>query len=143
MIKLRKEDQQIIREALLKIAAFTGEDIPFGMLAKLPGATTAKPKPKMPGKGKQLKRRSSRSRDAAGLVGKRTPIYGIYKGKRFDGFLLKDGTIEYNGYIYASPSAAALDCLPESRPTVNGWIFWKFASTDATLAEFHDFYNAG
>ncbi|MFA5688929.1 MAG: hypothetical protein WC959_07260 [Kiritimatiellales bacterium] len=46
-----------------------------------------------------------------------------YKGKTYEAVVFADGTIQYGGKIYNSPSSAAMAVV--NHP-VNGWTFWSF-----------------
>lgn len=60
------------------------------------------------------------------LKGKATTLYAKFKGKEMEATVTTDGTIEYKGKTYTSPSvAAAIAC---ERKTCNGWTFWRLES---------------
>ncbi len=82
--------------------------------------TKAKPK-----KG----RKPSRARKAAlaPYVTQRFKVRAVHKGKRYEASVRRDGTINYNGAIYTSPSAAGRAALGRG---VNGWRFWRFRNED-------------
>ena len=56
-----------------------------------------------------------------GLVRRRMPLYGTYKGREARAMLTPAGSIIFKGKKYLTPTAAALKVV--TRKTVNGWIF--------------------
>jgi len=59
----------------------------------------------------------------AGIVDRRLPLRGKYKGKMYRATLRRDGYISYAGKLYESPSSAAIRVVKRS---ANGWHFWQF-----------------
>lgn len=59
----------------------------------------------------------------AGLVARRMPLHGVYKGEAYKATLLKDGHVSYGGQKYESPTAAARAVVGRQ---VNGWRFWQY-----------------
>ena len=59
----------------------------------------------------------------AGLVGKRLPLKGNYKGRQFRASLRQDGYISYRGKLFANPSAAARKACGRG---MQGWSFWHY-----------------
>ena len=51
------------------------------------------------------------------------PVFRRYKGKLYNGQLLKGWRIEMNGKVYSSPSAAAVHI---SGHPENGWRLWRY-----------------
>ncbi|MDR3608949.1 MAG: hypothetical protein P4L27_00120 [Ignavibacteriaceae bacterium] len=60
----------------------------------------------------------------AGLLNKRMPLRGSYKGKLFHATLRKDGTFSHKNQSYPSPTAAAVAVT--GGKVINGRTFWKF-----------------
>ena len=50
-------------------------------------------------------------------------IFRRYKGKLYEGLLLRGSKVEYNGKVYDSPSAAAV--FISGHPE-NGWRMWRY-----------------
>ena len=75
------------------------------------------------------KRRRAKTKDTkgsvvlAGLVTRRIPLKGYYKGYEYSATLRVNGKIYYDGDLYESPTAAAKTV---TNRTVNGWVFWKY-----------------
>lgn len=59
----------------------------------------------------------------AGIVERRLPLMGRYKGKVYRATLRKDGYISFKGRLYDSPSAAAKRVIKHA---ANGWAFWHY-----------------
>lgn len=74
----------------------------------------------------------------AGLISAPAELHGRYRGEVYRAVLRPDGTIEYAGDIYKSPSIAAAHIRlavmgpREGRPypPTNGWAFWSMAKDD-------------
>jgi hypothetical protein len=60
-----------------------------------------------------------------GLLPKRLPLRGWYKGKEYRASLRKDGQIQYDGQLFDSPTGAAKKVVGR---VVNGWTFWHYKS---------------
>ncbi len=54
---------------------------------------------------------------------KRFKIRTTYKGESFEAFVRKDGTINYKGVIYNSPTMAGKTVFGRN---VNGWYIWRY-----------------
>ena len=70
----------------------------------------------------------------AGRLNAPVDIFGIYNGKRVDGRILRNGSIQVAGVEYSSPSVAAgvgiTKATGRTTPgrnyfSVNGWKFWR------------------
>jgi len=72
--------------------------------------------------GKKKKTSRKAKNPLAPYVTKRFPIRGIYKGKTYKASVRSDGTIQYDGKIYNSPSGSARAARKQQ---TNGWTFWK------------------
>lgn len=73
----------------------------------------------------------------AGIVNKRIPLRGSYKGKKFNATLRKDGTFSHKNKIYPSPSAAAKAVT--GRKVMNGRWFWKFKNKNGKWVRLNQF----
>ena len=72
------------------------------------------------------KKAKSRQRDEIPLapyVKKRFQIRRLFKGKLFKASVRKNGTINFNGTIYNTPSGASTAAINRS---ANGWYFWRY-----------------
>jgi len=75
---------------------------------------------------RRLRSQAKKGRTAAvfaGLSERRVSLRATYKGRRYRASLRKNGTIGFNGKVYASPSAAAMRIV---KRRVNGLWFWRF-----------------
>lgn len=63
-----------------------------------------------------------------------TQLRAIYKGKVYEA-MIADGGIQFNGELYASPSAAA---IAVTQNNVNGWRFWQLQK-DGTWITLDDY----
>lgn len=75
---------------------------------------------------RQRVRRKARGKGTlslAGVVGKKLPLKGAYKGRQFRASLRQDGYISFRGKRYASPSAAAKKACGRE---MGGWSFWRY-----------------
>ncbi|OGP56846.1 MAG: hypothetical protein A2V67_18315 [Deltaproteobacteria bacterium RBG_13_61_14] len=75
--------------------------------------------------GKRPKEKKKRKREAvlSRYTNKWFKIYADYKGKRYWAKVPKDGTINFNGKIFTTPSAAGSAVTSKA---IDGWHFWKF-----------------
>ena len=85
-----------------------------------------------------------------GLIDAPATVFGIHSGKRIEAVLTQDGTFEYRGNVYASPSVAAGRAITTEIGTsssgrgylsINGWKFWQVPCPDGktrTLADLRD-----
>jgi len=62
---------------------------------------------------------------ATGKIEFPVPVFADYKGQHFDGKLFADGSIEFNGKKYKSPSGAGKAI--RNGKQVNGWDFWRLS----------------
>jgi hypothetical protein len=68
----------------------------------------------------------------AGVVPAPLDLEAPFKGRTLRARVLRDGSIEYSGRRFASPSLAGAAAV--ERPTCNGWTFWRFRDpTDGQL----------
>jgi hypothetical protein len=88
-------------------------------LNRLFGLTT----PKEAEKIKSRIRSDGRIPTLARYVSKRLKIRFDYKGKRYTARVRSDGTINYHGEIYTSPSKAATAI---TKHAMDGWLAWKY-----------------
>lgn len=73
---------------------------------------------------------------AAGLVAAPLKLHASHKGRTLDATVLPDGSVEFGGRRYASPSMAGAAAV--ERPTCNGWIFWRFRDSAGGEAKLID-----
>ena len=75
----------------------------------------------------QRVRKQARSRESAPPLAayfkKPAKLRGKYKGRTYRARVRRDGWLNYNGYLYKSPSAAARDICKRA---CSGWYFWSF-----------------
>ncbi|MCH8153573.1 MAG: hypothetical protein IH830_14530, partial [Planctomycetes bacterium] len=67
----------------------------------------------------------------AGILPAPLPLFRDYKGRHLEATLHPDGTIEFQGTQYGSPSTAAAEArsvILGRRASTNGWRFWRFVS---------------
>jgi hypothetical protein len=85
-----------------------------------------------------------------GLIEAPATVFGIHSGKRIEAVVTPEGTFEYRGNTYASPSVAAGRAITNEIGTssigrgylsINGWKFWQVPCSDGktrTLADLRD-----
>lgn len=73
----------------------------------------------------------------AGILNKRIPLWGKYKGKIFNATLRKDGKFSYKNKIYPSHTAAAKAVT--NNKVINGRWFWKFKNEKGLWARLKEF----
>lgn len=84
-------------------------------------------------RGKKPRARSGKP-DLAGVFPRATTLMGLYNGWEYVARVRRDGTINFDGRIYTSVSAAAR--AARKRPT-NGWNFWR-VKIDREWVRLHD-----
>jgi hypothetical protein len=75
---------------------------------------------------KQRERRRTRKEGIGalkGLLEKRRDLRGFRQGNEYRATLRRDGTIKYNGEVFASPTGATRAAIGLAR---NGWNFWRY-----------------
>ncbi len=83
----------------------------------------------------------------AGILPAPLPLFREYKGRRFEAALQPDGTIEFQGTQYDSPSPAAAEArsvILGRRASTNGWRFWRFvgrSGDEQSLDDARDEYH--
>ncbi len=60
----------------------------------------------------------------SGLVRRKTKVKAWYKQYEYTAYILRDGTIDYGGKIFSSPSSAAQHI---TKRATNGWRFWYYS----------------
>lgn len=137
-ITQRDEHVRQLESLLLRIAKPTGNRVKGGFggstnlyrgLSRAMSATDADRRASLLGGHAARQRRRVKTADArgtlvlVGLVERRLPLRGYYKGKTYRATLRRDGHISYNGRLYESPSAAAKKIIKRA---ANGWVFWHY-----------------
>lgn len=87
--------------------------------AKILGGATAKRRRRSQSK----RNKRSGSVPLAGLVERAIRLKATYRGYEYTAMLRKNGLIQYDGYLYESPSDAARSIVGRR---VSGWSFWKY-----------------
>ena len=137
-ITQRNEHVKQLESLLLRIASPVGNRVKgnFGGSANLyrslnrtMTASDADKRASLLGGHAARQRRRRKTADArgtialVGIVEKRLPLMGKYKGKTYRATLRRDGYISYAGNLYDSPSAAAMRIVKRA---ANGWHFWQY-----------------
>ncbi|MFL6621281.1 MAG: hypothetical protein ACJ8NR_01485 [Sulfurifustis sp.] len=137
-ITQRDEHVKQLESLLLRISKPAGNRVKGGFggsanlyrrLAKAMSAADADRRALMLGGRAARQRRRAKTADArgtlvlVGLVERRLPLRGEYKGKTYRATLRRDGYISYKGGLYESPSAAARRII---KGPANGWMFWHY-----------------
>lgn len=137
-ITQRNEHVKQLESLLLRIATPAGNRVKgnFGGSANLyrslnrtMTASDADKRASLLGGHAARQRRRRKTTDAkgtlalAGIVERRLPLMGRYKGKVYRATLRRDGYISYAGKLYKSPSAVAMRIVKRA---ANGWDFWLF-----------------
>ena len=89
------------------------------------------PKLSTPPKAQEVKPTSLHTEKPTGEIEFPVPVFADYKGRHFDGKLFADGSIEFNGKKYKSPSGAGK--AAKGGKETNGWAFWKISSSSETI----------
>ena len=76
----------------------------------------------------------------AQFIDQRKALRGVRGQGKFKASLRKDGTINFDGIIYSSPSAAARAALGQKR---HGWTFWSYRDTDGNWVHLDILRKAG
>ena len=71
----------------------------------------------------------------AGHFPRAITLKGWYKGYEYTARLRRDGTIQYGGRVYRTPSDAAKAALRRPR---NGWSFWHYKDGRGDWVRLHD-----
>ncbi|MCH8342396.1 MAG: type I restriction enzyme HsdR N-terminal domain-containing protein [Planctomycetes bacterium] len=83
----------------------------------------------------------------AGILPAPLPLFREYKGRRLEAALHPDGTIEFKGTQYDSPSTAAAEArsvILGRHASTNGWRFWRFvgrSGDERSLDDARDEYH--
>lgn len=137
-ITQRDEHVKQLESLLLRIAKPAGNRVKGGFggpanlyrrLNRAMSASDADNRATILGGRAARQRRRAKTADArgtlvlVGLVERRLPLKGYYKGKTYRAALRKDGYISFKGRLYDSPSAAAKRVIKHA---ANGWAFWHY-----------------
>jgi predicted type IV restriction endonuclease len=77
----------------------------------------------------------------AGILNPPLKLFRRYKGTALEATLLPDGTVEFQGQRYHTPSAAAeagRKAITGKRLNTNGWSFWQYQSNDGNTFTLDD-----
>jgi predicted type IV restriction endonuclease len=72
----------------------------------------------------------------AGLLSAPAKLFRKYKGTQLEATLKHNGTVEFQGQVYATCSSAAEHArgtVIGGKPSTNGWVFWKFRTRDGRI----------
>jgi hypothetical protein len=122
-----RSTKDLAKELKQAIKTKQKEDLKNLFCADLPRASSKKV---------SLKVRMSAA-DFKGLVVRKRKLRREFKGKQHDAYLFPDGSLEYEGQFYATPTEAAREVRGNAK--ANGWQFWFIRNKNKDWVPLRDY----